>query len=111
MDIHTTALDLIRKHGDSAPIFAATEADARLESGNMDGAAHWRLVLRAIRGMVELGGTRVVLMLRRRLHHAAQGFVEGNLLAIIFRVRLVRWLLIIIAHAISYIHTARTADI
>ena len=34
----------------------ATEADAWLDVGDMDGAAQWRLVLRAIRGMVEPEG-------------------------------------------------------
>lgn len=58
MDIHTTALDLIRKHGDSAPIFAAMEADTRLEAGDLDGAAHWRRVLAAIKRTVEPDGDK-----------------------------------------------------
>lgn len=54
-DTHTleSALSLIREHGDQAPIYAAMEADRLAEAGDLDGAAHWRHVLRAIRRMVE----------------------------------------------------------
>jgi hypothetical protein len=52
-DIPTAAIALVREHGDRASIFAAMEADARLEAGDINGAAHWRLVLAAIRRMVE----------------------------------------------------------
>lgn len=59
-DTHTleSALSLIREHGDQAPIYAAMEADAMLDTGDLDGAAHWRRVLAAIREMVEPAGTR-----------------------------------------------------
>jgi hypothetical protein len=57
-DIQQTAFRLFAEHGDQPPIHAAMEADAMLEAGDMDGAAHWRLVLRAIRGMVEPEGVR-----------------------------------------------------
>ena len=54
-DISHTAIALVREHGDTAPIHAATEADAALEAGDMDGTAVWRAVLRAVWGMVEPG--------------------------------------------------------
>lgn len=55
-DTWRIAGEFLEKHGDTAPIHAAMEADARLESGGLDGAAHWRLILREIRGMVKPGG-------------------------------------------------------
>jgi hypothetical protein len=58
IDISQTAIALVREHGDQAPIHAAMEADARLDAGDMDGAAHWRLVLLALRVMVEPEGVR-----------------------------------------------------
>lgn len=58
IDIPTAAIALIREHGDRASLFAAMEADAILEAGGIDGDAHWRLVLVAIRSMVEPVGMR-----------------------------------------------------
>jgi len=40
------------------------EADARLEAGDMDGAAHWRLVLAAVRRMVEPGSGAALTLSR-----------------------------------------------
>lgn len=57
-DAYREALSLIDQHGDTAPIFAAMEADAALERAGMDAAATWRLVLRAIRGMMAPEGVR-----------------------------------------------------
>jgi hypothetical protein len=51
-DIPTTAIAMVREHGDQAPIFAAMEADRLSEEGDLDGAAYWRLVLAAVRRMV-----------------------------------------------------------
>ncbi len=56
-DIERTAWEFWERHGDKAPIHTAMEADACLEAGDMDGATHWRLVRRAIRGMVEPEGS------------------------------------------------------
>jgi len=58
MEIHEKALALIREHGDKATIFAAMEADTRLAPGDLDGAGQWRVVLRAIRRMMEPEGAR-----------------------------------------------------
>ena len=52
-NIPTAAIALVRKHGDRAPIFASMEADARLEAGDLDAAANWRLVLAVIKRLVE----------------------------------------------------------
>ena len=58
LDTYRTAIAHVEQHGDKATIHAAMEADARLEAGDIDEAAHWRLVLASIRGMVEPAGTR-----------------------------------------------------
>jgi len=54
LDIYRSADLLIKQHGEDAPIHAAMRADAMLESGDLDGYAVWRRVLRAVG---ELQGT------------------------------------------------------
>ena len=46
--IERCALVLTDRHGDRASIYAAMEADERLDAGDLDGAAHWRRVVAAI---------------------------------------------------------------
>ncbi len=48
LDIFRTANVLIREHGDDAALEAAQRADAMLEKGDMEGAAVWRRVLKAV---------------------------------------------------------------
>ena len=48
LDIYRTANVLIREHGDKAGIHAAMRADELLEAGDLDGAATWRRVIKAI---------------------------------------------------------------
>ena len=48
LDIYRTAQVLIREHGDGAALEAAQRADAMLEKGDMDGAAVWRRIVRAV---------------------------------------------------------------
>ena len=48
LDIYRSAKLLIDQHGDEAPIFAAMEADAMLDKGNLDGAAVWRRIVKAV---------------------------------------------------------------
>ncbi len=48
LDIYRTANVLIRDHGEDADLEAAQRADAMLEKGDMDGAAVWRRVLKAV---------------------------------------------------------------
>ncbi len=39
---------LVKQHGEDAPIHAAMRADAMLETGDLDGYAVWKRVLRAV---------------------------------------------------------------
>ena len=48
LDIYRTANLLTREHGDKATIHAAMRADEMLEAGDLDGAATWRRVIKAI---------------------------------------------------------------
>ncbi len=54
LDIFRSANFLVRRHGQDAPIQAAMRADAMLETGDLNGYAVWRRVLRAVE---ELQGT------------------------------------------------------
>ncbi len=47
-DIYRSANDLIKQHGDDAPIEAAMRADELMEAGNMEGRAVWLRIGRAI---------------------------------------------------------------
>ncbi len=62
LDIYRSARLLVKQHGQDAPIHAAMRADAMLETGDLDGVAVWRRVLRAVEGLqrVELGPGRQV---------------------------------------------------
>ncbi len=57
-DTYRTAARLLEQHGDTAPIFAAMEADRMLDAGDLDGAATWRRVAKAIQDMLGTEGTR-----------------------------------------------------
>jgi hypothetical protein len=57
-DIWRAALAHMEQYGDQVPVFAAMEADARLEAGDLDGAGQWRMALRAIREMMKPEGVR-----------------------------------------------------
>ena len=48
IDIYRSANLLIKQHGDEAAIFAAMQADACLEKGDLDGKVVWLAVIRAI---------------------------------------------------------------
>ena len=48
IDIYQTANELIKQHGDDAPIHAAMRADELLEAGDMDGKAVWLRILAAV---------------------------------------------------------------
>ena len=49
LDIYRSAKVLVDQHGDEAPIHAAMRADELLDIANLDGAAVWRRVLKAIK--------------------------------------------------------------
>ena len=48
IDIYRAANLLIKQHGEDAAIFAAMQADACLEKGELDGKVVWLAVIRAI---------------------------------------------------------------
>ena len=47
-DIYRAANELIKQHGDDAPIHAAMRADELLEAGDMEGKAVWLRITKAI---------------------------------------------------------------
>ena len=49
IDIYRSANLLIKQHGDEAEIFAAQQADACLEKGDLDGKVVWLAVIEAIK--------------------------------------------------------------
>ncbi len=48
LDIFRSASLLVKQHGPDAPIHAAMKADAMLEAGDLDGAAVWKRIVRAV---------------------------------------------------------------
>jgi hypothetical protein len=47
-EIYQAANELIKQHGDDAPIRAAMRHDELLERGDMEGTAVWKRILKAI---------------------------------------------------------------
>ena len=47
-DIFATAKLVIKRHGGSAAYYAATKGDEFLDKGDLDGAAVWRRILKAV---------------------------------------------------------------
>ena len=48
IDIYQTANELIKQHGNDAPIHAAMRADELLEAGDMDVQGVWKRILAAV---------------------------------------------------------------
>ncbi len=48
LDLYRSAKLLIDRHGDEAAIHAAMRADELLDRGDLDGAALWRRIVRAV---------------------------------------------------------------
>ncbi len=48
IDIYRAAKLYIDNHGDQAVVQAAMQADAQLAAGDMEGAAMWRRIIKAI---------------------------------------------------------------
>ena len=48
LDVYRSAKLLIDQHGDEAAIHAAMRVDELLDKGDLDGAAVWRRIIRAI---------------------------------------------------------------
>ncbi len=48
LDIYRSANELIKHHGEDAPIHAAMRADELMETGDMEGRAVWLRIVKAI---------------------------------------------------------------
>ncbi len=48
LDIYRSANLLVKHHGQDAPIHAAMRADAMLDKGDLDGAAVWKRIVKAV---------------------------------------------------------------
>ncbi len=48
LDIYRSANELIKQHGEDAPIHAAMRADELMETGDMEGRAVWLRIVKAI---------------------------------------------------------------
>ena len=48
LDTYRSASELIKQHGEDAPILAAMRADELMETGDMDGRAVWLRIVKAI---------------------------------------------------------------
>ncbi len=48
IDIYRSAKLYIDQHGDQAALQAAMQSDAQLAAGDLDGAATWRKIIKAI---------------------------------------------------------------
>ena len=48
LDIYRSAQALVKQHGQDAPIHAAMRADAILETGDLDGYAVWKRIVKAL---------------------------------------------------------------
>ena len=48
LDIYRAANELVKQHGEDAPIHAAMRADELMEAGDMDGQAVWKRILAAV---------------------------------------------------------------
>ena len=53
LDIYRSANELIKQFGDAADIKAAMRADKRLTAGDMEGVAVWKLILKAIKELLD----------------------------------------------------------
>ncbi len=52
IDIYRAAKLYIDNHGDQAVVQAAMQADAQLAAGDMEGAAMWRRIIKAIEDLL-----------------------------------------------------------
>ena len=48
LDVYRSANELIKQHGEDAPIHAAMRADELMEAGDMEGVAAWLRIVRAV---------------------------------------------------------------
>ncbi len=52
-DIYRSANELIKQHGEAADIEAAMRADERLAAGDMEGVTVWKMILKAIKELLD----------------------------------------------------------
>jgi len=52
LDIYRSANELIKQHGEDAPILAAMRADELMDTGDMEGRAVWLRIVKAIEELV-----------------------------------------------------------
>ncbi len=48
LDIYRSTQVLVKRHGQDAPIHATMRADALLDKGDLDGAAVWKRIVKAV---------------------------------------------------------------
>ena len=48
LDVYRAANELLKQHGDEAPIHAVMRADEMLAKGDLDGQATWKRILQAV---------------------------------------------------------------
>ena len=48
LDIYRSANEIIKQHGEDAPILAAMRADQLMETGDMEGEAVWLRIVKAV---------------------------------------------------------------
>ena len=53
IDTYRCAHLLIERYGDDAPIEAAMRADELMEAGDMEGVAVWKMILKAIKELLD----------------------------------------------------------
>ena len=53
LDIYRSANELIKQHGEAADIEAAMRADEFMEAGDMEGVAVWKMILKAIKELLD----------------------------------------------------------
>ncbi len=53
LDIYRTANLLIKQHGDEAPVHTAMRADELLDSGDLEGLAVWKRILKAVEELLD----------------------------------------------------------
>ena len=55
LDTYRSAHELIKQHGEDAPILAAMRADQLMEAGDMEGRAVWVRIMKAIKELQAKG--------------------------------------------------------
>ncbi len=54
LDILRAAQLLVKRHGADAPVVAAQRADELLDSGDLDGVAVWKSIMRAVEELLRV---------------------------------------------------------